>query len=320
MYQPYLRGKQFELLALEELAEPLFSVNKELISPIIEPVRDSTTLQRTLKVLARFEINFTIIINPTVGDFVDLEQVKIFQILNNIITGYENFQCGIIFNEKTDHSSIINLLNEFNFKNLTLIHYNRLPHIEEILSLYSESFSIKYNVLNIQKVRDRYKRQLLPKGTFVELDDFFEYQDRNKDYPEISSFSEEHLYYIEEGYIGISDYLCVGEPYSETGFMPFAIAIHVSFEADDGSIKVRHFVSDTNDDRSNIAGKFQEALDKLVTWANAHPEHHTSAIDQFKDLHERGHFPGLGYIKKLSILNHLELVITILSKTTSIQD
>lgn len=43
MYYPYLRGKQFDLLALKE------SLNRGLLStkiqPIIEPVRDSATLK-----------------------------------------------------------------------------------------------------------------------------------------------------------------------------------------------------------------------------------------------------------------------------------
>jgi hypothetical protein len=40
MYYPYIRGKQFELLALKDLIH-LLEENKEKISPIIEPVRDS---------------------------------------------------------------------------------------------------------------------------------------------------------------------------------------------------------------------------------------------------------------------------------------
>ena len=34
----------------------------------------------------------------------------------------------------------------------------------------------------------------------------------------------------------------------------------------------------------------------------------TEGIRMFKDLYNRGHFPGLGSIKKISTINHIELV------------
>ena len=47
MYYPYLRGKQFDLLAVNTLIkEARWS---ERIRPIIEPVRDSATLKKTIE-------------------------------------------------------------------------------------------------------------------------------------------------------------------------------------------------------------------------------------------------------------------------------
>jgi hypothetical protein len=43
MYYPYLRGKQFDLLALKESLQR--HVLSPKIVPIIEPVRDSATLK-----------------------------------------------------------------------------------------------------------------------------------------------------------------------------------------------------------------------------------------------------------------------------------
>ena len=47
MYFPYLRGRQFELLALRELLEK-GRIGKKII-PIIEPVKPSSTLLKTLE-------------------------------------------------------------------------------------------------------------------------------------------------------------------------------------------------------------------------------------------------------------------------------
>ena len=44
MYQPYLRGKQFELIGIKELTPEILSLNKLKVSLIIEPVKDSSTL------------------------------------------------------------------------------------------------------------------------------------------------------------------------------------------------------------------------------------------------------------------------------------
>lgn len=71
---------------------------------------------------------------------------------------------------------------------------------------------------------------------------------------------------------------------------------------------VKHFVSDSNQDVSDIGGKFSEAIHKLVTWCNQN-NINTKAVEVFKDLEARGHFPGLGTLKKLSIMNHIELII-----------
>ena len=47
MYFPYLRGRQFELIALRELLENV-RISENII-PIIEPINPSSTLMKTLK-------------------------------------------------------------------------------------------------------------------------------------------------------------------------------------------------------------------------------------------------------------------------------
>ena len=47
MYFPYLRGRQFELIALRELVEK--DVLSSKIIPVIEPVQLSSTLLKTIE-------------------------------------------------------------------------------------------------------------------------------------------------------------------------------------------------------------------------------------------------------------------------------
>ena len=65
MFIPYFRGKQFDLLALKE------SVTDGLLAkgtvPMIEPVRDSAHLRKTLEAFIENEREVLVIDNPEVG-------------------------------------------------------------------------------------------------------------------------------------------------------------------------------------------------------------------------------------------------------------
>lgn len=306
MYQPYIRGKQFELIGIKELIPDVLIKKKDKISPIIEPVKDSSTLKTTINSLANNGINFTLIINPQVGTFTDTN--RILTILKENVGNYTNFQIGIIFHENIDHKNIIDLLGNNNLTgiSLSIIHNTMFDNIHEILASYERE--IKYNVVNLSLTSKRYFR-IFEKKTLVELDDYFNAQTKNSDYLKIgeSNFSEEHLYYKYDGFIGFSDYLSIGEEYSESGFLPFAVAIHLSYEDTSSRIKIRHFVSDSNDDTSDIGGKFAEALEKLIKWCDE-TQYDSIAIPIFREYYVKGHFPGLGTLKKLSLMNHIDLV------------
>jgi hypothetical protein len=313
MYQPYIRGKQFELIGIRELTPDVLSTNKTKVSPIIEPVKNSSTLKNTLKELISSDINFTIIANPQVGTFTDID--AIFDVIKSSVGECKNYQVGIIFHSRSNHNKAIEVLQKYAdaIPALTIIHNTAFENITDIIELYQRYFTIKYNVINLSATSKRYHRNF-DKSTLVELDDYFNAQTKNSDYLQVdeSNFSEEHLYYKEDGFIGFSDYLSIGEEYSETGFLPYAVAIHLSY-ADEATkkIRVKHFVSNSNDDQSDIAGKFAEALDKLIAWCDE-TGYNSIAIPIFREYHQNGHFPGLGTLKKLSLMNHIDLVLKLI--------
>ena len=83
MYFPYLRGKQFELIALRELCS-LFPQELNKISPIIEPVKASSTIKSTLAEFVNRNANFNLIINPRVGDL-EGQYERIIEIITSSI-------------------------------------------------------------------------------------------------------------------------------------------------------------------------------------------------------------------------------------------
>ncbi len=311
MYFPYLRGKQFDLLALKELMGLMYE-RKGLISPIIEPVKESSTLTSIISDLSRRNINFSIVINPKVGDLTKKTE-NILNTLQKKLTKGSDYQIAVLVEPKTNYKNLLEnvLAFELEPKGFTFIHNEIEDNIENILRKFSEFFPIINNVINFKRTNRRYDRKF-QLGTKVSLDDYFVCQPKNADYlDQDSQFSDEHLYYKDEGFKGFSDFLTVGSNYSDGGFLPYAVAIHLSYVDRSGAIRVKHFVSDSNSDDEDTPGKFFEANLKLVTWCDEKGLEN-KAIDTFRQLNNSGHFPGLGTVKKLSIMNHIELVLSLL--------
>lgn len=311
MYFPYLRGKQFELIALRELSS-LFPQKLNKISPIVEPVKASSTLNTTLREFSNRNANFNLIINPRYGDLEGKFEKIIEIITSSIPDNFNNYQIAVIIDSKTEKNiaGLIQFVNalKINHSGITLIHKTEIN--SQNIDLINSKLNIVYNVVYFSKTSRRYYREFEAK-TLVSLDDYFEEQSKNADYLNLeSNFSKEYRFYVQDGFVGFSDFLTIGDNYSESGFLPKAVAIHLSY-LENEQIKVKHFVSDSNEDVADIGGKFSEAINKLVIWCNE-KDLNTAAINKFRNLHERGHFPGLGTLKKLSIMNHIELIIKII--------
>lgn len=313
MYFPFIRGKQFDLIALREITD-IMSANVDFISPIIEPVKDSSTLSTTLSTLVDNEINFNLIINPSVGDL-KFSTDRIIDIIRNTLNDYQNYQIAVIIDDNYGDMEYLRLIDQFGirFNGYSLIHNTLSQNPADLVQVHSQNHGVSNNIIDFQKTSRRYNRSF-EANTVVSLEDFFNAKPRNVDYLDFeqSFFSEEHLFFRDENFKGFSDYLTIGEAYSETGFLPYAVAIHLSYADENQRIQIRHFVSDTNIDSSDVGGKFAEALDKLIDWVDTQGLH-SRAIEDFRSLHQRGHFPGLGYLKKLSIMHHIELVLGLIS-------
>lgn len=316
MYFPYLRGKQYELLALKELSPLLGEHNK--ILPIIEPVRkpNGSGMDRCFKALSDAGLDFVLVVNPIVGD---LRSPLISPVMSEYVRENQEsttWNLGLLLHENTD---VRKLISDYRDKfgsdrRLTLI-FKGLTDNLNILSAETQDLNRQFIVID-QHLRQRYFRKHFSPFQGVTLRDGFSAEERNSDYlpREESMFSDDHLFYAEEGWYGFSDYLTIGDSFSDGGFTPRAVAIHWTYEpAPDAPIMIRHFTSESNGDTSNVGGKFLEAASKLVQFLNAN-NIHTRASNIMRMHVENDTYPGLGIVKKLSIQNHLELVSGILSR------
>ena len=147
-------------------------------------------------------------------------------------------------------------------------------------------------------------------GPVVALEDGYVKAKRNVDYIQCPDqpFSRNHLIYQKRGYVGFSDYSIVGDIYEESGFAPLAVAIHILYFGSKNELRVHHFVSESNENISDPARKFAEAMNNLLSWENFDVIPKTYGVQNLVDYYSSGKFPGLGVIKKCSIMHHLELI------------
>jgi len=302
MYFPILRGRQFELIAIRELSEEGL-LSKKII-PIIEPVKLSSTLSKTISMYGSKGQPLALIYNPLVGTFdSDLDDEKnrsLVEAFNNEISANDNLLYAFRLNLESQ-KEIVNFIAKYSDRMMTIC------SDKDAIPLYTneiEEIDSKYNLIPDES---GFRRKI--RKNRVMLDDKFTKMARNTDYAkkEDEPFSEDHLFYLDDGYVGFADYSMVGDEYSDSGFAPYAVAIHIVYFANDKSLRIKHFVSDTNDDIKDPAGKFKEAVEKLVEW-NKIQKLDTKAIKEFEDLYYREAYPGLGTVKKLSIMHHIELM------------
>jgi hypothetical protein len=304
MYYPYLRGKQFELLALREFADIVS--DKCNVFPIIEPVKDSfNSMKIALKKLQSKEIAFALILNPQCGDIINNTDLILAE-LEKELSEKEYWMPAYIVNNNS--KKIRNQIKKLDFTNVMLICSESVDANDsdfiELISLPSvATILISGDNRSLKRKVEKLKKEV------IRLDDQFKPQKKNVNYVGISEekFTEEHKFYMEDGYSGFSDYTVLPKDFSEGGRLPYAVAIHLTYEKNEEEIWVRHFVSDTNDDNTNIQGKFGEAAEKAVAFFRK-IGYSNSAIDELKRYYRDEQYPGLGVLKKISIKNHLELI------------
>ena len=303
MYYPFLRGRQNELLALQELLDK--NILSSNVVPIIEPVKLSPTLIKTIEKFKENNRSLIIIRNPIVGSlYSDAKQKKNERYvakLQELLRETEGvIKRGLYFNDRGIKITGDYKQNTIDFENVFVICENP-DNIKKFNAVF-EGLGSPVLVPDGRSFRRIDRNKIL-------IEDNFKKKLRNSEYlkEDDEFFTDTHLYYGTEGYVGFSDYSIIGKEYSESGFAPYAVAIHIVYYNNENELRIHHFVSDDNEDYSDPAGKFYQALSKLHQWNREH-KMDTLAIQQFERIYETEGYPGLGVIKRLSIMHHLELI------------
>ncbi|MBF4637226.1 sce7725 family protein [Clavibacter michiganensis] len=316
MYYPYFRGKQYELLALRDTAG-LLGVEQS-VRPIIEPVRqpENSGLDRCLGALKSAHVAATLVVNPSVGDLKGDSALSSLSLHLASADANQPAMLGLILSDSSDVRSLFGAYSrKFGSRyDLALLHKAAHPDIDYIRE-WAATHNAKMNVIQ-NGLRRRHFDSIIPSAQAVTIRDAFVSEPRNAEFLERqeSVFTDDHLFYAEDGWAGFSDYLTVGEPFATGGFQPRAVVIHWTFEREvGGPVMIRHFTSVSNADTADVAGKFLQALDKLVAFLDSR-DLQTRAATVMREHARNRTYPGLGTLKKLSIQNHLELMSGILAR------
>ncbi|VVS99500.1 sce7725 family protein [Hoeflea sp. EC-HK425] len=304
MYHPYFRGKQFELITIREMATLLAEKN---FVPVIEPVREALGgLSKTLTAVCAAGGRAIVIVNPYHGDHQD-DGTSITSLLQEGFDGSDNIAAGILLRSDMSVDDVMACYDHHAHHHPVLVHAG-FTEPKALAARLEDGMTELMNVFVEDHAKLLYRKHF-DQSTRILVRDGFKRQ-RNADYPPLEEFSDLHVTYGDLGMAGFGDFLTVGDVYSEGGGPAYAVAIHLTFiDPDkDDVMYIHHFVSTTKDTPTDPAGKFAQALAKLIAKLESGSSHilETDAIKEFRGLHAKGHFPGLGYIKKLSMKHHIE--------------
>jgi hypothetical protein len=311
MYYPYFRGKQYELIAIRENAARM---SQAAIVPILEPVKKNISgLQRALGALKEQNVRFVLIANPQCGELCDIDPARIKDLVDDTLSDYDNFSLGYIVNQDTSLSAVSKFCKKASHP-VAIVHYGYQRGSELAKALHDAA--VTEHIFIEEHCSKLYRKHFDGTANRVLIRDGF-IKRTNRDHPDVEHFSDLHITYHDEGVNGFGDFLIVGDDFSESGGPAYAVAIHLThIDADeDEDMFVNHYVSDRKNSPHDPGGKFLEALKKLVSdvTQKGSPIYHSEAVSEYMRCHEKEHYPGLGYVKKLSMQHHVELMIHFLS-------
>ena len=314
MYYPYLRAKQYELKALREFSAEHQGQNS--IMPILEPVKQqSNALNLAINEISANKLKFALILNPKDGDFKHstVHFDEWFQ--NEKLMDEKECWIPAFLYSKFNAYEISSMIDKYKLVNVMIIFRTCMDMDDENAWGIINNQSVGYIVNSFgSTVSRRLKSRLKETGKqIIRLDDCFKSRIRNADYAlEVDElFSEEPFFYAEEENLdGYSDYTTLPSEYIEGGMLPYALVIHLSYRKNEEQLYVHHFVSDSNETNSDIRGKFREAARKIAPFYEG--KFQTEAVKEIiEKANDSEGYPGLGYLKKLSVKNHLELILSL---------
>ncbi|WP_062383362.1 sce7725 family protein [Demequina iriomotensis] len=322
MYFPILRGKRFELLAMRDLAAQL--ANHHQVFPVVEPVREGTVatdLRRALETWSDANGVSGVVVNPTVGDFSSRGPAS--DILTELVPWSESLMAGVrpepyaIVAVGSDVASAAKVIEEvvdaLGESYPVGIWIAQRADQDEIANLVVETrASLQLVMGEHARVVRRAGRAASPRPLRVAVSDPFPVRETNAGYESGAEqvFTEEHQYLRDESLEGFADFGTIGNRFRDGGGAPRHVVIHWTYRrgSDSSPVMLRHFKSSDESAVAPVQVKYAEAARALLAFADEMNLPETLGLNGIREYDKSGSFPGLGMLKKLSIMNHLAVM------------
>ena len=307
MYSPYLRGKQFELLALREIAAELNEQEKGRLLPIIEPVkrsiRDAVTAFGAMR---DGGLKFSVILNPSNGDFQRGDR-HYYDLVRDALPANEEFWIPAYVLQDSEED-ILGSIRNYGFSHIVAI----LPKNQEAdkWQAFLANDFVQYIVVCNADSSSVYRRVSTLGKRLIRLDDCFQAEAKNANYrgKEEQFFNDKQSDYADRWY-GFADFTTLPSSFIEGGLTPYVVAIHFTYHKDEYELWIHHFLSDSNPKGpENVQGKFFEAAAKVIPFFEGKDESSSPYIQAIGRYVEQQHYPGLGMLKKLSMKHHIAMM------------
>lgn len=304
-YFPFLRGKQNELIVVRDLA-PLIVENGRVI-PIIEPVNANATTKISIGRFVEASMPFLFICNPDYGRFTyDTEGLR-RNLIDPELTGYNNWTPAFIVRGQTPAPILEDFIRRYGGNHpLALIYYG-LPQGDARSVIENHPF--RWHVFMYNRVESTYIESLNPDHR-VRISDPFVRQPRNALYPSRDFFTDLNTIGGNPSRLHFGDFSIIGDYFAPSGGAAHAVALHhMHYAQSSGALFVSHFISDHRETSANTPGKIIEAVNHLVDALNVLNPNNTPACQEYREMARSQHSRGLGYMKRLAVKHHLEIML-----------
>ena len=195
--------------------------------PIIEPVKtDLNGLQKALDSIVHADGRAIVIVNPQDGELSG-KGTQLTKLLQARFATSINISAGILLKQHMTLGEIKALCESHALHNPVLIHAGfsaAKPLADELGTLTKEQTHVFLDEFSGKLYQKHFKDAFR-----VLVKDGFKRREKNKDYPYLEPFSDLHATYSDEGMDGFGDFLIVGSEYSDSGGIPYMLAIHLTF-------------------------------------------------------------------------------------------
>lgn len=294
-YVPYLRGRQFELIALRELVKRFGTASIPVTPlPIIEPVRlNLSQVESVLKAYCAASAPIILIVNPAVGhiaplsDLCDLANKYACVIPAFIVGNVNNVALASDFVTKTTSNDV------------ALIHDNDSPQSSTDSIAIRAAKNVIYEAVT-GNLSTSYSAAIT--GSKILIEEKFPVSPNNSSYPNDSFFTDTHLHNTDYAHFG--DYTINRREYREGGGPPNAVALHLLYD-NTTELRYNHSVSSPTLSKSTVDVMYADAMRGVVAFAATPKAYASQGLSLL--LATASSFPGLGKPKQFSIMHHIEL-------------